>query len=455
MTTATLDKPEYVIKAPELRGGNLALGACRDREVCLDGPAGSGKTIAALYKLHVLLSTYANTRALIARKSNTALAGSAMTTYRSYILDEREGVYYFGGNKVKPAAFIYPNGSELVVNGLDKPSKVRSTEFDWALINEATECTVEDVEFVHMRLRPRAAGPWVPYRQLMMDCNPDAPTHWLNQRMIEGTTTRLLSRHEDNPRFFDTATQDWTEEGREYIFGILERLTGVRYARYRLGQWAAAEGTVYEDSWDRARNVIDRYHIPAEWPRYLAIDFGFTNPFVCLWAAVDPDGRLVIYRQIYKTKMLVEDHAADIKRYSRWGENGGDPLPRELICDHDAEGRATLERHLGLRTIPAHKSVLDGIQAVATRFRNAGDGKPRIQIMRDCLVERDRELAASKMPTCLEDEPDVYVWNLGPNGIRSKEEPVKEYDHGLDSLRYLTARFDLKPRTVTFSRPVY
>ena len=54
--------------------------------------------------------------------------------------------------------------------------------------------------------------------------------------------------------------------------------------------------------------------IPRDWPRYLAIDFGYTNPFVCLWAAKDTDGRLFIYRQIYKTKTLVEDHAENYRR---------------------------------------------------------------------------------------------------------------------------------------------
>src|SRR5260221_7523619 len=220
-----------------------------------------------------------------------------------------------------------------------------------------------------------------------MDVNPDAPTHWLNQRMNEGITARLLSRHEDNPRYWNAATQEWTPEGYEYIFGILEGLTGVRYARYRLGLWVAAEGTVYEDSWDRARNVINRFPVPKEWPRYLCVDFGYTNPFVCKWYAMDPDGRLFSYREIYKTKTLVEDHAKQIKHLSRWGQDGGDPLPREIICDHDAEDRATLERHLGLMTMPAHKNVSAGIQAVASRFKAAGNGKPRIVIFRDSLKE--------------------------------------------------------------------
>jgi PBSX family phage terminase large subunit len=452
MTTATLDKPELHIKAPELRGAALELGRCHDTEVGLDGPAGTGKTYAILYYIHVLLLKYPGAKWLVTRRYNTDLAGSAMATYQNDVLNASEGVRYFGGSRVKPPGYIYPNGSFLAVSGLDRPSRLKSFECDGVYINEATEVEIEHLEYARMRLRKGV----VPWQHIVMDFNPDAPTHWLNQRMNEGTTTRLLSRHEDNPRYFDVVTQDWTEDGRRYIEDILGGLTGVRLARYRYGIWAAAEGTVYEDAWDARRNVIDNHHIPADWPRYLAIDFGFTNPFCCLWAALDPDGRIIIYRQLYRTKRLVEDHAADIRRYSRWGEKDGDPLPREIICDHDAEGRATLERHLGLRTMAAHKAVLDGIQALAARFKPAGDGKPRFMVMRNSLVERDPELAQQKKPTCLEEEPDVYVWSVGADGrIKAKEEPVKEFDHGVDSARYLVARFDLKPRTVTFSRPVY
>src|SRR5258708_26628362 len=81
---------------------------------------------------------------------------------------------------------------------------------------------------LRIRLRSRTGGPEVPYRQLIMDVNPDAPTHWLNQRMNEGITARLLSRHEDNPRYWNAATQELTPEGYQYLFRILAWLNRVR-----------------------------------------------------------------------------------------------------------------------------------------------------------------------------------------------------------------------------------
>lgn len=450
---------EVRIPAPELRGANYALGACHDLEVCLDGPAGTGKTYAALYKVHLLLLQHPGAKALVARKTNTALAGSALATYRDHILDPNEGVVYFGGNKVRPAAFEYPNGSVMVVQGMDKREKIRSWEFDVAYINEATECDEEDIEFVRMRLRNGKIG----YHQLIMDCNPDAPDHWLNLRMESGKTTRLPSRHEDNPRYFDAKTKQWTEAGQEYIFVTLAGLTGVLLDRYFAGIWAAAVGAIYRDCFDRKRNVVKAFPIPREWPRYLCIDFGYSNPFVCKWYALDSDGRLYCYREIYKTQKLVEDLAKEVLVLSGWFHllptnhehykskpaEWADPLPREVIADHDAEDRATFEKHSRFTVSRATKNVKGGIQVVQSRLRPAGDGKPRLLYFEDMLKERDELLAKKKKPVSTLGEFGFYVWKKSADGSQ-QEEPLKENDHGMDTDRYMVAHFDLQPGGVAY-----
>lgn len=441
-TVAAANKTQVRIRAPELRGASFALGSISAPEVGIEGRAGTGKTVGICFKIHLFHLQHPGVHGLMARKYMTDLTASAVATYRA-LLDPRHRVRMYGGSRFEPPGFQYPNGSVLYLSGLDDPSKVQSKEFDIAFINEVTECTLDDLEFVTMRLRPRLNGPEVPYRQLIMDCNPSFPTHWFNERMKSGQTLRLLSYWQDNPRFFEVRTQEWTDAGRDYIFGKLATLTGVRRRRFFGGEWAAAEGGVYEDAYDRDRNVIKPFAVPREWPRYLSIDFGYTNPFVCGWWALDPDGRLYLYRELYLTKRLVEDHARAIKQYSRWGEKDGDPYPREIICDHDAEDRATLERHLGMATTPAVKNVSAGIQAMAARLRPAGDGKPRLLYFEHALVERDPDLMARKRPTCTVEEFDSYVWKQTPTGI--KEEPVKEDDHGLDQSRYMVARFDVSP----------
>src|SRR6185312_5349871 len=104
---------------------------------------------------------------------------------------------------------------------------------------------------------------------------------------------------------WDAHTAAWTPQGADYI-AKLDALTGVRYERLRGGKWAAAEGLIYDGF---SPTVHLHKHIgepPPEWARYWAVDFGFTNPFVWQAWAMDPDGRLYLYREIYRTQTLVE-----------------------------------------------------------------------------------------------------------------------------------------------------
>lgn len=450
-----IDTSEIVIRYNP-RGSARDIFKMRDPELILSGPAGTGKSRSILEKLHVAALKYPNARLLMLRKTRRSLTESGMVTYWEKIRPDLDGVQW----KPSMQQYQYPNGAILAVGGLDKPSKIMSSEWDLVYCQECTELNEDDWEACKIRLRNNV----MPYQQLLGDCNPDAPTHWARQRANSGRTIMLESRHEDNPVLFSD-TGDITNEGKRYL-GTLESLTGVRLARYRYGIWAASENTVYEDSWSRSVNLVDkeRYPVLKQYQRVLSIDFGFTHPFVCLWGAIDNDGRIIIYRQLYHTRRLVEDHAKDIAIASGWfhllpknhpkyqarPSEWADPLPREIICDHDLEDRHTLTKHLGLYTTPAKKSVSDGIQAVAARFRLAGDGKPRLVIHRDCLIERDQDLAKAKLPTCLEEEPDTYVWKQGGTG--TKEEPVKESDDGLDALRYMVAFSDLQTNSVSYFR---
>jgi phage terminase large subunit len=255
----------------------------------------------------------------------------------------------------------------------------------------------------------------------------------------------LESRHEDNPVLFDDDGTT-TEAGASYI-AKLDNLTGPRYHRLRRGLWVAAEGIIFEQ-WDPAVHLVEKFWPPKEWPRFWVVDFGYTNPFVLQWWAQDPDGRLFLYRELYQTKCLVEDHAAaalEAVKSSKTGE-WREPKPRAIICDHDAEDRATLERHLGMSTVAATKNVSEGLQAVQSRMRPAGDGKPRLFVMRDAVTHRDSELVEAKKPACTAEEIPGYVWAPSMDGKPVKDQPLKLDDHGCDAMRYLVAECALGAR---------
>lgn len=437
----TVQAPAHVY-APY--GAARELFYCHDPEVLLSGAGGTGKSRAALEKVHAMCLRYPGLRALMLRKTQVSLTSTGLVTFREIVAKDALAsgeVSWFGGSAQEAASFRYLNGSTLTVGGLDKATKIMSSEYDVAYIQEATECTEDDWEMVTTRLRNGRS----PFQQLMADCNPGPPHHWLKRRCDARKCTMLFSRHEDNPRYYRDG--EWTPEGRVYL-ARLDALTGARRERLRFGRWAAAEGLVY-DTFDPQVHLSTRFNRnsvpPKDWPRYLAIDFGFTNPFVAQWWVADPDGRLYMYREIYMTRRIVEDHAKQIAYQSR---QKGQPEPpfTAIICDHDAEDRATLERHLGAGTVAAHKDVLPGIEAVKARMKVQADGKPRLFVCRDALVERDPVLDEARKPLCTEQELSEYVWDTRPQpgSANIREAPVKQNDHGMDAMRYLTAFTDLQ-----------
>lgn len=406
-------------------GAAYELFFAREPEVVLDGPAGTGKSRALLEKLNALALKYSGMRGLIVRKTRASLTDTTLVTWEDHV---KPACDTENQQRNVRRSYKYANRSELVVGGMDKAIKIMSSEYDVIAAFEATEFFEDDWEAFTTRLRNGI----MPYQQLLADCNPGPPTHWLNQRMNKGLTRRIICRHEDNPRLFGS-DGSMTPYGQDYL-SKLDKLTGVRYDRLRKGKWVAAEGMVYKD-WDDKVNLIEHFDPPQEWRRIRVIDFGYTNPFTCHWYAIDGDGRMYLYREIYMTRRLVEDHAKDIKRLSD-GERF-----EATVCDHDAEDRATLEKHLGCTTLPAYKAVSPGIQAVEARIRKAPDGRPRLMFMRDTLVETDSELREAKKPANTLEELPSYVYPT-VKGKTEKEAPVKENDHGMDTTRYAVAYVD-------------
>ncbi|MCM1943146.1 phage terminase large subunit [Streptomyces sp. G3] len=423
----------------EPRGGAKTLLSARDQEITIAGPAGTGKSLAMLQKAFYTSLMVPNCRSLIVRQTHASLTGSTLVTFEQQVAPAAlaEGVVkWFGGSPRKPAAYQFANGSEILVGGLDRPEKFLSTEFSRIYVDEATQISLKALETLITRLRGNAAT----YRQIILACNPDHPKHWIKQRCDDGTMRMILSLHRDNPLYVNL-DGSLTDRGVDYM-AKLDALTGVRRLRYRDGIWAAAEGLVYE-GWQDAVHVIDPFDIPEQWTRWVTVDFGFTNPFVAQLWCEDPDGRLYLVREWVRTRMLVEDHAEVIRDRLL----AGHPRPRAVITDHDAEDRATLERKLGMGTQAAHKTVSDGIQAFGARLKEQGDGRPRLFVFRDALLERDPEMDAAAAPIGLAEEVLGYVWAVKPgNQTGLKEEPVKLNDHSADAARYMVAARDLGGR---------
>jgi PBSX family phage terminase large subunit len=422
--------------APTFRGAAARAQTIDAHEWMLAGPSETGKTWAALWRLDQLLTTTRQAQGALIRKIAADIGPTVLRTYKKVIERSRSGARPYGGEK--PEWYDYPNGARLYVGGMDRPGKVLSGERDFVYVNQAEELSLEDWETLTTRTTGRGAVTDTP--MLFGDCNPGPPAHWIINRP---SLTVLHSTHEDNPSLYDDGGA-LTPQGVRSM-RILDNLTGVRKKRLRLGLWVAAEGTVYD--FDRAVHLIDPFPIPPEWTRMRAIDFGYTNPFVCQWWALDPDGRMYLYREIYMTHRTIKVHAKKISELERWHlEDGSDNPDREhiayTVADHDAEDRATLaEARIG--TTAASKAISPGIQKVEERLKIAGDGKARLFVMRGALVELDEEyLVQQKQPTCTEQEFEMYMWPKGADGKPLKEVPVDLYNHGMDAMRYAVMRLD-------------
>jgi PBSX family phage terminase large subunit len=427
----------------EPRGAALAMFKNRSAELALAGPAGTGKSLACLFRLHLTALNNPGARFLIVRKTAVSLGSTTLVTFENKVIKAAMAagiVRWYGGSPREAPCYKYSDGSVIVVGGMDKPEKIMSSEYDMIFADEATELTVDDWEAMGTRLRHGV----LPWQQQLAACNPAHPTHWIKQRADQQGLVMLHSRHRDNLAYVN-ADGSYTPAGQAYM-AKLDALTGIRRMRLYEGRWAAAEGLVYE-GWDPAVHLVDRLPKGSEpWRRIWGIDFGYSNPFVLQCWAEDPDGRLWLYREMYFTKRLVEDHAKQIKSIvclpnGAWRE----PKPRAIVADHDAEDRATFERHFGMSTKPAHKSVSDGIQAMQARLKVQPDGKPRMFVVRDSLVEIDPALAEAKKPTCFAEEIVGYVWPSGAKADK-REAPVKEDDHSMDTGRYVVADRDLGAR---------
>lgn len=406
-------------------GAHKKLWQTRAPRILIEGPSGTGKTRNELERINFLSWRYPRSRHLICRKTRASMSESVLVTWER---DVHAQTFDLFGNirRQNREVYRYPNGSCVVVGGLDKPERTYSSEYDTITVFEAVETTENEVEQLLRALRSGR----MPFQQLVADCNPSHERHWLNVRADQGWFERHLTRHTDNPRYWTGS--DWTEDGKKFI-SSLQALTGHRRLRLLEGRWASAEGVVY-DEFDASRHVIDSMPIGWEsWRKFRSIDFGFNDPFVCQWWA-DSGEALYLYREVYMSGRIVQDHAEQIVRLT------GDEVIDYTVADHDREDRETLHRY-GVHTIPARKDIDRGIDSVKARLRVQANGKSRMYILRSSLLERDQRLAVKSRPTSTREEFDCFIWSQRRDGdIRDR--PVDRDNHGMDAMRYAVMSVD-------------
>lgn len=428
-------------------GTAVELMKYRGREVLLAGPAGTGKSRAALEKLS-FIAYNRPIRGAIVRKVRKSLTQAALVTFEKKVLPDPSGVRFW----TEDQEYRYPNGAVIALAGLDDPEKIKSTEFDVIYVQEATELDQLDWELLVSRLRNGVLS----YQQLIADCNPADPYHWLKQRCDRGECLLLDTRHEDNPVLFDHGSGAWTEFGATYLTN-LDTLTGYLHKRLRQGLWVAADGMFFTE-WNPDLHIVDPFIIPEHWPRWIGVDYGFAAPWCCLWLTRDPETRdMYVYRERYATGLRDEEQAAIIADESKderivarvldpsmfnarteqmrpsiaqvYADAGLYPL----VPGHNNRrtGWAVLRRALASREGRADPSPLagtgvatpSGAGTISPRFETT-PALPRLRLFRGACPNLERTL-----PAMVHDP-------LDPEDVADKLRGTKTEDHAPDALRY-------------------
>jgi len=361
------------------------------------------------------------------------LTQSAMATFETKVLPSPSAVKFHEGDQ----EYRYPSGARIMVAGLDDSEKIGSTEFDVVYVQEATELEEDDWGMLLRGLRNNVLS----YQQLMADCNPSSPDHWLKQRCERGECELLESRHEDNPQLVDPVTKGYTEFGRGYM-STLDSLSGYLYRRLRLGEWVAAEG-MYFTEWDPRVHVCERFEVPDEWPKWVAVDYGFASPFCALWLARDPETRrMYVYREAYAAGLRDEQQAELILQ-----RTGVEQLVLRVL-DASMFNPRTEQQRPSIAAVYAARGVRPVVPAMSTRKQ--GWAIVRRALAHEAGVPRLQVLAGAA-PNLVRTLPAMVVDPLDPEDLADKVRSQKTEDHAVDALRYALCAEAQPPRP---ERPV-
>ncbi len=458
-----------------LRGAPWALlkrlnryeGDRRIFEVLIEGAAGTGKSRGIGHLLFWAAHRWPGIRILVVRKTRASLTNSFLQTWEDEVVPAGHEMLN-GAARGHRDNYDFGNGSVMELGGLDHPSRLYSTQYDIVYVQEAIELTLDEWERFFRALRHFQGGKSAPdkaikFQLLLGDTNPGPETHWLNERCKEGTCERLVSKLEDNPKFFDVETNTWTFDGLAFRGGLM-KLSGPRRMNLLEGKWGSIEGMVW-DTYDSNVHLINRPDDPKNLKRELgityyigAVDWGYSDPGVFQVWGIDAQKRAYRVAEWYTTNALqewwTEQIVAAVEEFT--------PM-RVIVCDPaGAKERAALNVRLSKIgknpiAIPAdnqrhssNKGDLVGLDLVRERFVKDASGKAHIYFLRDSLRARDEWLELNKQPTCTEREIPGYVYLVDETGKPSRERTDQACpDHGCDATRYMASflwRRDLSPR---------
>ncbi|OUQ61709.1 terminase [Flavonifractor sp. An112] len=241
--------------------------------------------------------------------------------------------------------------------------------------------------------------------RMWFSCNPEGPEHWFYKEWIQ-------KKEEHNALYLHFTMQDNPALSPRVIRRYTRNFSGTFYRRFVLGEWAAAEGRVY-DFFDESYVKPVPQGEMEQW--CISCDYGTVNPSSFgLWGLRDG----VWYR--------VKEFYYDSRREGRQKTDGeyahdleqlaGGRTIRRVVIDPSAASFIELLRRQGWRVEKANNDVLAGIRVTADLLRQG-----KLVICTPC-ADAIREFS-------------LYCWDEKAVGDRVQ----KVHDHAMDDIRYFAA----------------
>jgi hypothetical protein len=197
-------------------------------------------------------------------------------------------------------------------------------------------------------------------------------------------------------------------------------LTSDEFARQYGAEFTDKTGVVMQE-YDDEIHLADLAYDP-HLPLYMAVDYGFTNPFVVLWVQEDPETqqvRVISEKRFQRldTPQVAEELAAEFPRFVR---------DCVAIYPDPAEPDDTMTLERALR-IPAYYNTGGPLKNRLTLIRTAlkgriFNGQPRLVIDRSCA-------------TLAWEMREGYKWPEHRSDVTSdSENPMDKDNHGTEAL---------------------
>lgn len=358
----------------------------KEDEVLYGGAAGGGKSYGQLIDAYLYALKYKGSKQLILRRTFPDLEKSLIRVSRDMY---RRDLCEYNASK---HTYRFINGSIIDFGYINNEADVyqfQSAEYHVIRFDELTHFT--EFMYVYMLSRVRGADDYP--KQVKSTTNPGNVGHgFVRARFIDiAPPDTVIQTPHGTRRFIPAKVQDnkfLVDADPEYV-RRLENLPEEEKKALLYGSWDVFKGQYFTE-WNRDIHVIEPFKIPADWKRFRSMDWGYNDPCAIGWFAVGPDQHIYMYRELTLQETLSRDVAKRMIELSE-GEKIAYTVASPDMWQHrgqsDIEGESIAETFArnGVPLLKADNARVIGWQRVRENLAKAPDGKPYVQVFKNCL----------------------------------------------------------------------